>query len=280
MQENRYISQSNYAIESDSFAQSPSSHIRILMRNEIDITHPKFIGYATSKNSIANNKPLVFIARTPAQSNMLLFILIAILGCLAYYYRQHNKSWQIVLKSMYNNRVLKNEIQHHSSSSDLISIGMFILSLFTISIFAYQYLLSPYVCSDLIEYTTPRKAMILISLSILGLFIKLIVISFTGFIIGKNPRVKGYIKLIITSVQTIGLLILPVIIIYRYAEIDTPLIVLKIGFGIGGFIYLYRILRIFIIGVIQNMGQALHIILYICAFEISPLIIIAKVFFT
>ncbi|MFT6323024.1 MAG: hypothetical protein ACJAWO_000570, partial [Halieaceae bacterium] len=99
----------------------------------------------------------------------------------------------------------------------------------------------------------------------------------TGLIFSAGKTIQGYLTLIIISVQILGISLFPMIIIYTFSDLITPQHAVQIGLIVSAVIYIYRLMRSFILGLKQTNSQVFHIILYICALEILPLFVFGRI---
>ena len=76
--------------------------------------------------------------------------------------------------------------------------------------------------------------------------------------------------------QAMGLLLVPFVIFIAFAPTTVQNIALYIGLGIVVFIYAYRSMRGFIIASKYILEYRFHFLLYLCAVEIAPMLILVK----
>ncbi len=109
-------------------------------------------------------------------------------------------------------------------------------------------------------------------------FVKLIVISFLGYILKADQQVKEYFFNIFLINNFIGLLFLPLVIIMAYLPGAPPETIIKTGVGLFFASMIYRALRGVVIGSGNINFSLYHLFLYLCTLEILPLVVLIKLF--
>jgi hypothetical protein len=107
--------------------------------------------------------------------------------------------------------------------------------------------------------------------------IKMIVLRFFSSVFDLEKPIALYIFNIFLMVMMIGLLLLPVNILLAYASSEISTWVLWITIGIISLLFLYRLVRA--VGIWTGIPgfSVFYLFLYLCAFEIAPLLIIWKI---
>jgi len=109
----------------------------------------------------------------------------------------------------------------------------------------------------------------------LGLFLyKVIFIQFTANIFQtEKPSYELLVNILIFNL-IIGILILPIITLFIYTQID---IFLYISLGIYFIGLLLRQFRQLMVGLSRSIFSVLHLFLYLCTLELIPVVIISKI---
>jgi hypothetical protein len=106
--------------------------------------------------------------------------------------------------------------------------------------------------------------------------IKMIFLRFLSVIFDQERSVAIYIFNVFLMVMMIGLLLLPVNILLAYSPGIIREIVVVISIAVIGLLFLYRIVRAVLIWTGIPGFSLFYLFLYLCAFEIAPLLIIWK----
>ena len=115
---------------------------------------------------------------------------------------------------------------------------------------------------------------------ILGLsgiyFIKFIGLKISGWIFNMQEAANSYIFIIFIINKMIGILLLPFLILMAFTSGDVYSIGVTLSWCLVTGLLVYRIILTF--GAIRNQVKVnpFHFFLYLCAFEIAPLLLIYK----
>ena len=171
------------------------------------------------------------------------------------------------------------EFEDSKSSNGVVSITLFVTGLVILAIYF----------SQVIEWYSPKvnlgvfgqsvSSVLLIGMVLVfGLLIKTLVVGIASLVFSA-PKILGtYLSLNVISTQMLGILLFPIIVILSFGIELNPRWVLGMGGVMLTLTFLYRLSRSFFLGVKQTNSQVFHIILYICALEILPLMAIGRVF--
>jgi len=91
-------------------------------------------------------------------------------------------------------------------------------------------------------------------------------------LIQKKEYFKTYMFIVSTFNKIIGLILLPITILVAYLPLEYAAVLIKIGFALWGIILIYRLIKEVNISLSFKIPR-FYIILYLCAFEISPFLI-------
>jgi len=91
-------------------------------------------------------------------------------------------------------------------------------------------------------------------------------------LIQQNDYFKTYMFVVSTFNKIIGLMLLPITILAAYLPMDYAAVIIKTGFFLWAIILIYRLIKEVSLSISFKI-PGLYIILYLCAFEISPFLI-------
>lgn len=100
--------------------------------------------------------------------------------------------------------------------------------------------------------------------------------ALTAVLLQDNIYIRTHLFLISIVNKVIGLVLLPLSILAAYLSVDIGKKMIYIGIFIWGIVMIYRLLKEFVLSREYKIPY-LYFILYLCAFEISPMIIALKV---
>ncbi|MDA8714943.1 DUF4271 domain-containing protein [Flavobacteriales bacterium] len=160
--------------------------------------------------------------------------------------------------------------QIFASASALFLLGNFIVMSAILLHYAINILDYPGVnfCKGLYAYE--------IVLFIIGFYgLKLLCTRLIQFIIGMNEGLMEYQHNILLFCQNVGLVLLPLVVLITYIDINYKTDLIYVAISLFILLYFYRILKTVGISIRQSVPW-LYLFLYLCAFEISPIIIAIK----
>lgn len=270
--------QSEFTIHQNQSDSSKSSFVELKVQNNFVTLEPLFTNQVISTNQTHLGKPVPFYEKHQNSTAGYFITYLFVLFAWAFYYQKHNKGLHSIIKSFFSNSVFFQELNDKSGANGIVSLGMFLLGLVNISIFTYQVLESISFSIYLFEIQKSGIVILLIGIALtIGIFLKIALILCTGLIFSAGKTIQGYLTLIIISVQILGISLFPMIIIYTFSDLITPQHAVQIGLIVSAVIYIYRLMRSFILGLKQTNSQVFHIILYICALEILPLFVFGRI---
>jgi len=98
-----------------------------------------------------------------------------------------------------------------------------------------------------------------------------------GWLFNANQAAITYTFIFFSIQKIIGLLLLPISILFVFANMDMQKIIMVGSIGIVGLLFLYRYIASYNIVRTNIAVSRLHFFIYLCAFEIAPLLLIYKV---
>ncbi|MGB0805275.1 MAG: DUF4271 domain-containing protein [Salibacteraceae bacterium] len=238
---------------------------------------PLFENHILTTSKQVAEVPLPFIEKSKLSNSTFFVIFMVILGFWAFYYQKHYKGLVGIINSFFSNNVLFQELNDKSGANGIVSLGMFLLGIITLSVFSYQVLEIYPISFFLFDMHRSVVAMLFIGMGLIfSLLVKTTIIFCIGFIFNAIKIIQGYMTLLIISIQILGIVLLPITVLYTYGRYLPIEWIVKIGLFFIALIFTYRLLRSFLLAVKQTNSQVFHIILYICALEILPILVVGR----
>jgi len=144
------------------------------------------------------------------------------------------------------------------------------LFLFNASIFVYQ-IISFYKIETIFSQNLVLIPIIMGVILLFGL-VKSIIYRFVAFVFETEAETKEYLFYSLLHNKIFALVILPIIVVVPYIEVEVLPILFKIGIGVYVFLYIVQIFRGTTI-ILNNLASLFYMFLYLCALEIMPLIV-------
>lgn len=201
--------------------------------------------------------------------------LIALVGLFTwfrvFYYRIFNQLFTAFFNITTTNQIVRDE----SVLLQRASLFLSVISYMVMGLFVYQ-------LSELLHWNIPLLQggllrFIFFSVAIAAAYsIKMIVLRFLSAVFNLEKAVALYIFNVFLMVMMVGLLLLPVNILLAYASAGIRHWTLLITTGLIALLFLYRLIRAAGIWTGIPGFSLFYLFLYLCAFEIAPLLIIWK----
>ncbi len=269
--------QENSILDRSNFVESHSIEPDTLVLNWGDFNR----GFHSGVDPDLLKGPLPFQKKADLSNATLFIVYIGILLLWSFYYQKNKKGLMIIGKTFRSNNVLFQEVNDKSGNNGFVSLGMFFSGVTVLSIFIYQLISHVSTPLFLIDLYSSNSTILLLGFGLLFyLLLKTIIIVLSSFIFNSSSTFTTYLSLNVNSIQLIGILLFPIIILITYGYSLNSLWVLSFGAFIISAAFLYRITRVFFLGVKQTNSQVFHIILYICGLEILPILVIARLLLT
>ena len=201
--------------------------------------------------------------------------LFAILTLFAWYKMFYYRMFQQLIRAFFSmaatNQVVRDEsilLQRASLNSSVIAYLVGGLFIYQISIAGnWQH---PLLLDGFIRF-------LLFAMAIALLFsCKMIAIRFLSNVFNVEKPASTYIFTVFLFNMMAGLALLPIVILIAYSPLEYRDALIKLGLIMLGFFLIYRIVRALIIWNGQLRAPLFYLFLYLCAFEIAPLLLIGK----
>jgi hypothetical protein len=188
-----------------------------------------------------------------------------------FYYRIFRQLFSAFFNTTTTNQIVRDESVLLQRASLVLSIISYLL----MGLFVYQ--LSVIFNWDTGILDGGLLRFVMFSVAIAAAYsIKMIFLRFLSVIFDQERSVAIYIFNVFLMVMMIGLLLLPVNILLAYSPGIIREIVVVISIAVIGLLFLYRIVRAVLIWTGIPGFSLFYLFLYLCAFEIAPLLIIWK----
>jgi hypothetical protein len=212
------------------------------------------------------------IAKYNASSEWMIAVFLISLFLLSWVKNSYPKRFQRLLRSLFNNhslfQVIREELVFsHRGSIVLTIIFILITGLFlTLGGIVLNFNIVDHNDNSMIQF---GYWCLIITLVYFAKW------AFNGLFRGaiqKTEYLKTYMFIVSIFNKVIGLILLPITILAAYLSMNYAIIFIKIGFVIWAMVIIYRLIKEVEISLSFKI-PLLYIILYLCAFEISPFLI-------
>lgn len=109
-----------------------------------------------------------------------------------------------------------------------------------------------------------------------GYFVKFFGLKFMGWLFNMKEAADAYIFIVFIVNKMIGILLLPFLVVLAFSTGDVYSVALSLSWCLLGGLLLYRIILTFAAVRNQVKVNPFHFFLYLCAFEIAPLLLVYK----
>ena len=126
---------------------------------------------------------------------------------------------------------------------------------------------------------TPLWRLMLYSVLALGsiYLVKLVTLKIVGWIFGIREAVNTYIFVVYSINKLIGMLLIPFVVMLAFSEQRVAQLLIILSFVMIVLLFLYRYMVAYVPVRKEIKVSQFHFLLYICAFEVMPLLLICKV---
>lgn len=221
--------------------------------------------------------PLPFMPKEEESGEgiFIFYVLVAVIWSALY--RRNFKNVSAIWKSVFSNSALFQMLDGRGGLNSIVSLTTFMLGVSVISLFVFQVLqMYPITGYGLEVNVTYGMVFIVFLAVVLLLLVKTVLVLLSSFIFKAQEAFTMYLSLNIISIQLIGVALFPVVVLYSYGFALNSSWVVGSGIVLVSFLFAYRLFRTIFLGVKQTNSQVFHIILYICALEILPILVAGK----
>lgn len=218
------------------------------------------------------NLPVQQRAQQP--TNWFLIISLIILVVFAYLRTVYPKKLSAYYEAFTNNAKAEQLLRDEQNVNTLPSILLLLVSIASISSLYYAFM--KHFSISLFNLNGAGLFVTLFMLTLVFMSIKTIVVQSTGFLFQLREELNFYLFTQVLFNYFTGLLLIPLTTLYFYGitVLKTP--ALYVAMSVLLLLFSYRILNIIIKGIQTQHVSGVYIILYICTFEIAPILIVGK----
>lgn len=199
-------------------------------------------------------------------AGILFFMAILRLSYLKYF----NNLLRLFFKTTFRQNQLRDQLLQSQLSALLFNLFFFIAAGTYLFLLARHYDVS---------VTGGKWQQLAICIGLLGLLyiVKYAVLQASGWVFGIREAIETYIFIVFLINKVLGLLLVPFIILISFAPDNIVKVSLTLSLLMISGMFIYRFIRSYL--PIQNdiKVSRFHFFLYLCAFEITPLLLIYKV---
>lgn len=212
--------------------------------------------------------------RITQPTNWFLIVLLIVLAVFAYLRTAYPKKLAAYYEAFINNVKAEQLLRDEQNVNTLPSILLLLTSIASISTLYYALIRSFNL--SLFNLNGFSLFIVLFILVLVYMSIKSIVIQVTGYLFKLHDELNFYLFTQVLFNYFTGLVLIPLSTIYFYGNQNLKIPALYVALSLLFLLFSYRILNIIIKGIQTQHVSGVYIILYICTFEISPILIVGK----
>lgn len=184
-----------------------------------------------------------------------------------------SKQLSAIVQSFFSNRILNNINKEDNLFSSWPFLLLFVQFGFVFGMFFF--LVAQW--NDMYQAKDGFKFFFSISLTIIVFYaLKLIILRFLGYLFNVQKPVGEYISILYLSYFNASLLFIPLVIAFAFTPLKYGEVYIGLAFLLLGIIFAFQLLRAGITILSNNKFSRMHLILYFCALEICPILILIK----
>ena len=203
----------------------------------------------------------------------LLGFIFAMLVIFAVLKNAFSKQLSAIVESFFSNRILNNINKEDNLFSSWPFLLLFIQFGFILGMFFF--LVAQYY--DMYQAKHGFKFFFTISLTIIVFYaLKLIILRFIGYLFNVQKPVGEYISILYLSYFNASLLFIPLVVAFALSPLKYGVIYIALAYLLLGVIFAFQLIRAGITILSNNKFSKMHLILYFCALEICPILMLIK----
>lgn len=225
--------------------------------------------FTVEKDTSTNVLP---ISRSIINIDWITIHLLISLCLIAYVQIYYSKRFKQVINAFLGNRYMHMLTKDGNIYRERISIPLVIVYLISFSLLMYL-LVTQYVKQPVFTLQGLKLFSVIILAIIITWFIKNLMINFVGNLFKNYLILTDYIHTNFVFNMVIGILLMPIVIIAVFLP---SVEMIYTGVIVWLAVYLYRIIRQVFTGLSYTKFSLFYRILYLCTFEIIPLLVLTK----
>ncbi|MDY0905900.1 DUF4271 domain-containing protein [Pedobacter sp. CFBP9032] len=203
----------------------------------------------------------------------LLGFIFAMLVIFAILKNAFSKQLSAIVESFFSNRILNNINKEDNLFSSWPFLLLFIQFGFILGMFFF--LVAQYY--DMYQAKHGFKFFFTISITIIVFYaLKLVILRFIGYLFNVQKPVGEYISILYLSYFNASLLFIPLVVAFALSPLKYGVIYIALAYLLLGVIFAFQLLRAGITILSNNKFSKIHLILYFCALEICPILVLIK----
>lgn len=207
-------------------------------------------------------------------TNWFLVVLFILMAVFAYLRTAYPKKLAAYYEAFVNNVKAEQLLRDEQNVNTLPSILLLLTSIASISALYYA-LISNFKLS-LFNLNGFSLFIVLFILVLIFMSVKSILIQISGYLFKMSEELNFYLFTQVLFNYFTGLVLIPLTTLYFYGNHSLKTPALYLAISLLFLLFSYRILNIIIKGIQTQHVSGVYIILYICTFEISPILIVGK----
>jgi len=198
------------------------------------------------------------------------FLMLIIFAILKYAF---SKQLYAIVQSFFSNRILNNINKEDNLFSSWPFLLLFVQFGFVFGMFFF--LVAQW--KDMYQAKDGFKFFFTISVTIIVFYaLKMLVLRFLGFLFNVQKPVGEYISILYLSYFNASLLFIPLVVSFALSPLKYGEAYIVLAFLLLGLIFAIQLLRAGVTILSNNKFSKMHLILYFCALEICPILILIK----
>ena len=226
------------------------------------------------KNSLHRQNEIGAVEKSNHAWYLIIFLLV--LAQLARVRLYYGKYFAPVFYSLVSYKAENNLYRNKNTPFIKFSFGLNTIFFLIAPIFFLQ--VSDFFDLNILNYKPIINYLILVGVFIIWYFIKFIVMQLIGYISFSQKLFSEYFFSFSLSIKNIALFLIPVSIFEAYIDTGMNHLFIYLGLVIIGLVYLLGVFRLLYLFLIKRFS-VLYGILYLCALEILPILILIRILF-
>ncbi|WP_316831000.1 DUF4271 domain-containing protein [Pedobacter aquatilis] len=199
-----------------------------------------------------------------------IFIMLVVFAILK---NAFSKQLSAIVQSFFSNRILNNINKEDNLFSSWPFLLLFIQFGFILGMFFF--LVAQYY--DMYQAKDGFRFFFSISVTIILFYaLKLIILRFLGFLFNVQRPVNEYISILYLSYFNASLLFIPLVVAFALSPLKYGVVYIALAILLLVIIFAFQLLRAGITILSNNKFSKMHLILYFCALELCPILILIK----